>query len=585
LSVSVLATSPISGQKPGTSGLRKPTQTFMKGLYLHNFVQSCFDALQAEKTDMSGTLVIGGDGRYYNLEAIQIILKIAVGNGVRRFWIGQNGFLSTPATSAVIRERGPVYKKAFGAFILTASHNPGGPDADFGIKYNCENGGPAPERLTDLIYKNTTTVKEIKWAASFPEIDVQTPGIKSVDATDGSQTVVVEVIDCTENHVKLLKSIFDFDSIRTLLNRPDFSMVYDCMSGVQGPYAKAVFCKELGVDESCLLAADPLSDFGGGHADPNLTYAERLTEVMGVDKTGLPVNGQEKEPPEFGAAADGDADRNMILGKRFFVTPSDSVAIIAAHADVIPFFRDQGGLKGVARSMPTSGALDRVAARLNLKFFETPTGWKFFGNLMDSKALGGENFAPFICGEESFGTGSDHIREKDGMWAVLAWLQILAHYNASSTELITIEKIVKDHWNTYGRNYYCRYDYEGVDGACAQKMMNHLIGQFSQLIGTEIDGFKISNADEFEYKDPVDQSISSHQGVRILMQDGSRIIFRLSGTAGSGATIRMYLEKYEGNPDLLNQVTADAMAPLVALALKVSNLVEITGRANPTVIT
>jgi len=579
------ATAPIPGQKPGTSGLRKPTRVFMEGYYLHNFVQACFDALKAEGTDLTGTLVIGGDGRYYNPEAIQVILKIAVANGVRRFWIGQNGFLSTPATSAVIRERGPVYKKAFGAFILTASHNPGGPDEDFGIKYNCENGGPAPERLTDLIYQNTTTMTKFKWAQSFPEISVQLPGVTRVESTDGFQAALVEVIDCTEDHVNLLKSIFDFTAIRTLLNRPDFSMVYDCMSGVQGPYAKAVFCSELGQDESCLIAAVPLNDFGGGHADPNLTYAHRLTEVMGVDRTGLPITGQATEPPQFGAAADGDADRNMILGQRFFVTPSDSVAIIAAHANVIPFFRDQGGLKGVARSMPTSGALDRVAERLNLKFFETPTGWKFFGNLMDSKLLGGENFSPFICGEESFGTGSDHIREKDGMWAVLAWLQILAHYNAASSELVTVEKIVNDHWKTYGRNYYCRYDYEGVDSVCAQRMMKHMISQFPTITGQEIDGFKIAKADEFEYTDPVDRSVSSHQGVRILMEDGSRIIFRLSGTAGSGATIRMYLEKYEGNPELLNQVTADAMQSLVQLALKLSNLAEITGRSGPTVIT
>jgi len=579
------ATQPFPGQKPGTSGLRKKTKVFMEGYYLHNFVQAAFDALKSEGTDMSGTLVIGGDGRYFNLDAIQTIIKIAVANGVRRFWIGQNGYLSTPATSAIIRERGPVFKKAFGAFILTASHNPGGPEEDFGIKYNCENGGPAPEKLTNMIYQNTTSMTKFKIAEEFPTIDISTIGTTRVESTDGFQATIVEVISATEDHVKLLKSIFDFDAIRSLLNRPDFSMVYDCMNGVQGPYAKAVFCDELGMDESCLIGAQPLEDFGGGHADPNLTYAHNLTEIMGVDNKGLPVMGQASEPPQFGAAADGDADRNMILGQRFFVTPSDSVAIIAAHANVIPFFRDQGGLKGVARSMPTSGALERVADRLNLPFFETPTGWKFFGNLMDSKILGGENFSPFICGEESFGTGSDHVREKDGMWAVLAWLQILADYNNGGGALVKVQDIVENHWKTYGRNYYCRYDYEGVASDGAKEMMAYMVQNFANWSGSEVDGFQIGNCDEFEYKDPVDGSVASHQGVRILMVDGSRIIFRLSGTAGSGATVRMYLEKYEGDKSKLNQITADALGPLVSLALKLSKLAEFTGRENPTVIT
>jgi len=579
------ATSPIAGQKPGTSGLRKKTRVFMEGYYLHNFVQACFDALKAEGTDMSGTLVIGGDGRYYNGEAIQVILKIAVANGVRRFWIGEKGYLSTPATSAIIRERGPVHKKAFGAFILTASHNPGGPEEDFGIKYNCENGGPAPESLTDLIYQNTTALTKFKIADAFPTIDISAVGTTRVESTDGFQAAVVEVISATEDHINLLKSVFDFGAIQQLLDRPDFDMVYDCMSGVQGPYAKAVFCGELGQPEACLINAEPLEDFGGGHADPNLTYAHNLTEVMGVDSKGLPVTGQAREPPQFGAAADGDADRNMILGRRFFVTPSDSVAILAAHADVIPFFRDQGGLKGVARSMPTSGALERVAARLNLPFFETPTGWKFFGNLMDSKALGGATYTPFICGEESFGTGSDHVREKDGLWAVLAWLQILADYNKGGGALVTVQDVVENHWKTYGRNYYCRYDYEGVEGEGAKAMMAYMVDNFAAWSGATVDGFAIGQCDEFEYKDPVDGSIASHQGVRILMADGSRIIFRLSGTAGSGATVRMYLEKYEGDQDKLNQITADALGPIINLAIKLSKIAEFTGREGPTVIT
>jgi len=587
LRVSIVKVTAFQDQKPGTSGLRKKTKQFMLPNYLENFVQATFSALEATGVNVTeGALLVGGDGRYHNDKAIDAIVKIAAANGVRRVVIGKDGLLSTPAVSAIIRERGPEWKKCFGAFILTASHNPGGPDEDFGIKYNCENGGPAPEKLTDAIYENTKVISSYKTCHSFPHVDIATEGETVVNSTDGGSRVCVEVISATNAHVSLLKTVFDFDQIkRNLVARSDFSMVYDCMSGVQGPYAKQVILDELGLPASSLINAEPKDDFGGGHADPNLTYAYKLTEIMGVDKAGnrIPTPGA----PCFGAAADGDADRNMILGREFFVTPSDSLAILAAHADCIPFFRHQGGIKSVARSMPTSGAVDLVAKRLNLSLFETPTGWKFFGNVMDSKTLfGGANYNPMMCGEESFGTGSNHVREKDGMWAVLAWLQVLAHYNTdSSAPFVSVEDIVKEHWQTYGRNYYCRYDYEGVASDKAKAVMSGLVGQFESLPGTAFGAYTIASADEFTYKDPIDGSVSYNQGIRVLFSDGSRVVFRLSGTAGSGATIRMYLEAYESRPDMLEQVTAVALQELVSIALKISQIPDLTGMQAPTVIT
>lgn len=426
----VVNAKPYLDQKPGTSGVRKKTKVFMQANYLENFVQATLNALVADGTDITtGSLVVGGDGRYFNPEAIQVIVKIAAANGVKRVVIGEKGLLSTPAVSAIIRERGPVWQRAFGAFILTASHNPGGPEEDFGIKYNCENGGPAPERLTDAIYDVTKTITSYRICNNFPVIDTSVLGSQTVSSDDGLYHVAVDVISSSEHHVNLLKTIFDFSALRALIARPDFSLKYDCMHGVQGPYAHRVFVEELGASSDVLLNAVPKDDFNGGHADPNLTYARDICNVMGVDAKGLPQT-TTVEPPTFGAACDGDADRNMILGKNFFVTPSDSLAIITAHANIIPFFKLQGGLRSVARSMPTSGAVDLVAKKLNLQLFETPTGWKFFGNAMDSKELfNGPQYNPIICGEESFGTGSDHVREKDGLWAVLAWLSILAHYN------------------------------------------------------------------------------------------------------------------------------------------------------------
>uniref|UniRef100_A0A6M2EIG7 phosphoglucomutase (alpha-D-glucose-1,6-bisphosphate-dependent) n=1 Tax=Populus davidiana TaxID=266767 RepID=A0A6M2EIG7_9ROSI len=577
--VSGVETTPFDGQKPGTSGLRKKVKVFKQPNYLQNFVQSTFNALTPQKV-RGATLVVSGDGRYFSKDAIQIIIKMAAGNGVRRVWVGQNGLLSTPAVSAVIRERvGVDGSRATGAFILTASHNPGGPNEDFGIKYNMENGGPAPEGITDEIYENTKAIKEYL-TADLPDVDITAIGVTSFGGPDGQFDV--EVFDSASDYVKLMKSIFDFESIQKLLSSPKFTFCYDALHGVAGAYAKRIFVEELGAQESSLMNCVPKEDFGGGHPDPNLTYAKELVARMGLGKSN-----SEAEPPEFGAAADGDADRNMILGKRFFVTPSDSVSIIAANAvEAIPYF--SAGLKGVARSMPTSSGLDIVAKNLNLKFFEVPTGWKFFGNLMDAGLCS-------ICGEESFGTGSDHIREKDGIWAVLAWLSILAFKNKENLgggELVTVEDIVRNHWATYGRHYYTRYDYENVDAGAAKELMAYLVKLQSSLAevneivsGIRSDVSKVVHADEFEYKDPIDGSISKHQGIRYLFEDGSRLVFRLSGTGSEGATIRLYIEQYEKDPSKTGRDSQDALAPLVAVALGLSNMQEFTGRSAPTVIT
>ncbi|TYH31376.1 hypothetical protein ES288_A01G168600v1 [Gossypium darwinii] len=578
--VSKVSTTPIDGQKPGTSGLRKKVKVFIQPHYLQNFVQSTFNALTPEKV-RGATLVVSGDGRYFSKDAIQIIIKMSAANGVRRVWVGQNGLLSTPAVSAVIRERvGVDGSKANGAFILTASHNPGGPHEDFGIKYNMENGGPAPEAITDKIFENTKTITEYLIAEDLPNIDISTIGVANFLGPEGQFDV--EVFDSAGDYVKLMKSIFDFELIRKLLSSSKFTFCYDALHGVAGAYAHRIFVEELGAQESSLLNCVPKEDFGGGHPDPNLTYAKELVARMGLGKSDSAV-----DPPEFGAAADGDADRNMILGKRFFVTPSDSVAIIAANAvDAIPYF--SSGLKGVARSMPTSAALDVVAKNLNLKFFEVPTGWKFFGNLMDAGLCS-------ICGEESFGTGSDHIREKDGIWAVLAWLSILAFKNKENLngdKLVTVEDIVRQHWAIYGRHYYTRYDYENVDAGAAKDLMACLVKLQSSLDeinsivkGARSDVSNVVNADEFEYKDPVDGSVSKHQGIRFLFEDGSRLVFRLSGTGSEGATIRLYIEQYEKDSSKTGRDSQGALAPLVEVALKLSKMLEFTGRSAPTVIT
>ncbi|GJM96387.1 hypothetical protein PR202_ga13215 [Eleusine coracana subsp. coracana] len=562
----------------GNSGLSNQSflvTVFQQPNYLHNFVQATFNALPAEQVK-GATIVVSGDGRYFSKDAVQIITKMAAANGVRRVWVGQHSLMSTPAVSCVIRDRvGADGSKATGAFILTASHNPG-----LGIKYNMGNGGPAPESVTDKIFSNTTTISEYFIAEDLPDVDISVVGVTSFSGPEGPFDV--DVFDSSVDYIKLMKSIFDFEAIKKLLTSPKFTFCYDALHGVAGAYAKRIFVEELGADESSLLNCVPKEDFGGGHPDPNLTYAKELVERMGLGKSTSNV-----DPPEFGAAADGDADRNMILGKRFFVTPSDSVAIIAANAvQSIPYF--SSGLKGVARSMPTSAALDVVAKNLNLKFFEVPTGWKFFGNLMDAGMCS-------ICGEESFGTGSDHIREKDGIWAVLAWLSILAFKNKDNLggdKLVSVEDIVRQHWATYGRHYYTRYDYENVDAGAAKELMANLVTMQSSLSDVnklikEIrsDVSVVVAADEFEYKDPVDGSVSKHQGIRYLFGDGSRLVFRLSGTGSVGATIRVYIEQYEKDPSKIGRESQDALAPLVDVALKLSKMQEYTGRSAPTVIT
>jgi len=557
--IDVVATKPYEGQKPGTSGLRKKVAVFREGFYLHNFVQAIFDSLP--QSELKGaTLVVGGDGRFWNEEALQIIFKIAAGNGVGKILVGQDGVVSTPAVSAIIRAR-----KAYGGIILTASHNPGGEDKDFGIKYNISNGGPAPESVTDAIYHHTTKIQNFK-TATIPNIDLTRIGVHTFKHAGTSFTV--EVIDRADDYVALLKTIFDFGQLRNLIARKDFKFIYDSMNGVTGPYIKRIFVDELGATEESLFRYKPLKDFGGAHPDPNLTYAEELVEKL--------YSGTY----DFGAASDGDGDRNMILGKKFFVTPSDSVAIIAANApEAIPYFKK--GLKGVSRSMPTSAALDRVAQKNHLQFFEVPTGWKFFGNLMDSGSIQ-------ICGEESFGTGSDHIREKDGVWAVLCWLSILAHKNANNTgKFVSVEDIVKDFWRNYGRNYYTRYDYEECESDGANAMMAHLnkMVQAADIKGKTFGKYTVDKADNFEYVDPIDKSVSKNQGIRFIFTDGSRIIFRLSGTGSSGATIRLYVDKYEGNVELIEKETQESLKDLVQIALELSQIQKFTGREKPTVIT
>lgn len=552
-----MPTKPYDGQKTGTSGLRKKVKIFMQENYLANWIQALFNSLPSEDY-VNGVLVLGGDGRYFNKEAAQIIIKIAAANGVAKIYVGQNGILSTPAVSAVIRKR-----KANGGFIMSASHNPGGPEYDWGIKFNYSSGQPAPESITDKIYGNTLSISEIKMA-TIPDVDLSRVRVTKFG------NFIVEVVDPVADYVELMESVFDFQLIRSLLSRSDFRFTFDAMHAVTGAYAKPIFVEKLGASQESIKNGVPLEDFGHGHPDPNLTYAKELVDIMYGE------NG-----PDFGAASDGDGDRNMILGRSFFVTPSDSVAIIAANAqEAIPYFRD--GIKGLARSMPTSGALDRVAEKLNLPFFEVPTGWKFFGNLMDSGKLS-------ICGEESFGTGSDHIREKDGIWAVLAWMSIIAYRNKETKpgeKLVSVSDVVKEYWATYGRNFFSRYDYEECESEGANKMVDHL----RDLIAKSKEGDKYGDyvlrfADDFSYKDPVDGSVASKQGVRFVFTDGSRIIFRLSGTGSAGATIRVYIEQFEPDVSKHDLDAQTALKPLIDLALSVSKLKDFTGREKPTVIT
>lgn len=536
-------TKPYSDQKPGTSGLRKKVPHFQQEHYAENFIQSIFDSLE----DFKGkTLVIGGDGRFYNREVIQKAIKMAAANGFGRVLVGQGGILSTPAASNIIRKY-----KAFGGIVLSASHNPGGPTEDFGIKYNIGNGGPAPEKITDAIYTNSKTITAYKTVEAD---DINLDRIGTFDLGE----MTVEVIDPVADYAALMEQLFDFAAIRNLFSL-GFRMVFDAMSAVTGPYAKEIIENRLGAPEGTVRNFIPLPDFGGHHPDPNLVHAKELyDEMMGPDA------------PDFGAASDGDGDRNLIIGKGIFVTPSDSLAILAANANLAPGY--SGGIAGIARSMPTSAAADRVAERLKIGMYETPTGWKFFGNLLDAGKV-------TICGEESAGTGSSHVREKDGLWAVLLWLNVLASRGES------VQDIVRQHWASYGRNFYSRHDYEEVDSDAANGLVDALRAKLPTLPGTMIGALKVEKADDFAYHDPVDHSESKKQGIRIMFEGGSRVVFRLSGTGTSGATLRVYIERYE--PDSSNHgiETQDALADLIAAAEELAGIKARTGRDAPTVIT
>ncbi|MBS3951636.1 MAG: alpha-D-glucose phosphate-specific phosphoglucomutase [Methylomicrobium sp.] len=544
MQITTIATVPFEGQNPGTSGLRKKVKTFTEPNYLENFVQSIFDSLE----NISGqTLVIGGDGRYFNRQATQTIIKIAAANGFSRLIIGQGGLLSTPAASNIIRKY-----QAYGGLVLSASHNPGGPDEDFGIKYNVSNGGPAPEKYTEAFYRHSQEITSYK-IADLPEINLDVVGTQQIDQ------LIIDIIDPVADYAELMESIFDFELLKQSIGSGYLSLRFDAMHAITGPYAKTILEELLGAKPGSAINAVPLEDFGGGHPDPNMAHAHELTEEMFGDAA-----------PVFGAASDGDGDRNMIMGAGIFVTPSDSLAIMAANAKLIPAYAK--GLSGVARSMPTSQAIDRVAAKHQLPCYETPTGWKFFGNLLDAGKI-------TLCGEESFGTGSDHVREKDGLWAVLFWLNLIARKRQS------VADIVKDHWQTFGRDIYARHDYEAVETAIGNDIMDHLRNQLPDLKGQAFGEYTVKYADEFSYTDPIDGSISKNQGIRIGFENGSRIVFRLSGTGTVGATLRIYLERYEPDASKHDQDAQEALSGLIELAEKLGEVKKRTGRTEPTVIT
>ena len=536
-------TTPFEGQKPGTSGLRKKVPVFQQSNYAENFIQAVFDAVPREP---GSTLVIGGDGRFHNRVVIQQAIRMAAANGYGRVLVGQGGILSTPAASNLIRKCG-----ASGGLILSASHNPGGPDGDFGIKYNIANGGPAPEAVTEAIFQRTTTLD--RWfSVEAPDVDLDTVGPADVGG------MRVEVVDSVADYAELMESLFDFAAIRVAVV-DGFTMAFDAMSAVTGPYAKEIIERRLGFPAGTVWNAEPLEDFGGHHPDPNPVHAKALYDhMMGPDA------------PDFGAASDGDGDRNLIVGKGIFVTPSDSLAMLVANAHLVPAYRD--GLSGIARSMPTSGAADRVAESLGLPCFETPTGWKFFGNLLDAGQV-------TLCGEESYGTGSDHVREKDGLWAILFWLNVLAATGES------VESLVRAHWQRFGRNFYSRHDYEGVDSAAADRLMADLRARLPDLAGQTLDGRRFALADDFAYIDPVDGSRAERQGVRLVFEDGARIVFRLSGTGTEGATVRVYLERYEADPQQHGLETQAALAPLVAIAGRVAGIEAHLQRGRADVVT
>jgi len=541
-----IPTKPIAGMKPGTSGLRKKVTEFMQGHYLANFVQSVFNAVRPPEGFSGVTLVVGGDGRYYNAEAIQTVIRIAAANGVGRLLVGANGILSTPAASCVIRKH-----KAFGGIVLSASHNPGGPHGDFGIKFNAANGGPAPEKITDAIYAETLKITEIL-SLDTPDVDLARIGSHRVGDTQ------VDIIDSVADYVELMRELFDFPALRAAF-ASGLRLAFDAMHAVTGPYAHAIFERELGAPVGTVRNGAPLPDFGGHHPDPNLVHAKDLLDLM-----------MSPDAPDLGAASDGDGDRNLIIGRGIFIPPSDSLAMLAANAPLAPAYR--AGLAGVARSMPTSGAVDRVAAKLGIPCYETPTGWKFFGNLLDAGRI-------TMCGEESAGTGSNHVREKDGLWAVLLWLSIVVARKQS------VQDIAREHWATYGRNYYTRHDYEDLDTPAAQALMKAIGEKLPDLTGSHLNGRLVAKADDFSYNDPVDGSVSKNQGLRIIFDDGSRIIYRLSGTGTTGSTLRVYIDRYEADPAKLAQETQTALADLIKTAEDIAETRRRTGREHPDVIT
>jgi len=547
MKIHVVTTKPIAGQKPGTSGLRKKTPVFMGKHYLENFVQAIFDVVEARSEGGAGkTFVLGGDGRYFNDRAAQVILRMAAANGAARVIVGQGAILSTPAASHLIR-----LNRTDGGIILSASHNPGGPTEDFGLKFNTANGGPAPESVTDAMFRRTETISEYR-ILDAQDVDLGTLGRVMLGE------MIVEVVDPVADYAALMETLFDFPAIAAMF-AGGFRMRMDSMCAVTGPYAVEILERRLGAAAGTVVNGVPLPDFGGMHPDPNPTWAHALMTEMFGDNA-----------PDFGAASDGDGDRNMVVGAGAYVSPSDSLAVLAANAHRVPGYA--GGLKGVARSMPTSAAVDRVADALGIGKYETPTGWKFFGNLLDAGKV-------TLCGEESFGTGSDHVREKDGLWAILLWLNILAVRQQS------VAQILAEHWATYGRNYYSRHDFEGIATDKADALMEVLRGSLPDLTGIELEGLRVEAADDFAYTDPVDGSVSKAQGVRILFDDGSRMVLRLSGTGTEGATLRLYLERYAPGPEGLHFDPQEALAPIIRAAHRLSQIEAFTGRKVPDVIT
>nr|VFK31275.1 MAG: phosphoglucomutase [Candidatus Kentron sp. MB]VFK34792.1 MAG: phosphoglucomutase [Candidatus Kentron sp. MB]VFK76951.1 MAG: phosphoglucomutase [Candidatus Kentron sp. MB] len=539
-------TTPFDDQKPGTSGLRKKVTVFQEeSNYLENFVQSIFDTLEGAQ---GKTLALGGDGRYMNREAIQTILRMAAAHGFGEVLVGQGGWLSTPAASCVIRKH-----KTFGGIILSASHNPGGPDGDFGIKYNAENGGPSQEKLTDAFFERSKEIREYRIASDTPDIDLDTMNEQKIGG------MRVRIIDPVADYAELMETLFDFDRIAAAAKAGSLSTCFDAMHAITGPYAREILERRLGFAPGTVMNGEPKEDFAGGHPDPNLTHAHDLAALL-----------NRQDGPDFGAASDGDGDRNMIMGRQFFVTPSDSLAVMAANAQHVLGYRD--GLAGVARSMPTSRAADRVAKALGIQCYETPTGWKFFGNLLDADKI-------TLCGEESFGTGSNHVREKDGLWAVLFWLNLLA------VRQMPVSELVKDHWRQFGRDYYSRHDYEALDATLANGIMQELRDQLPTLPGKSFQGQQVASADDFSYTDPVDGSFTEKQGIRIFFEDGARLIYRLSGTGTEGATMRIYLERYESDSNKQGLDPQEALKDTIAIAEELSQVKQRSGRTVPDVIT